>query len=375
METSFSELIHRVSTLSQKFDNTSLLFNNHWVLVNETNSKKELYIFRDNNELIISEDGKVDVALWRYLGKNTLLIEKKNVKNLYKHEFFDQNLIAIKIRDDQNYSFFVNEEKFNQGLNSENEILKYLHNKYLNNETYKKITRRKRKSLSNTKNSGFYNYNFRYNYNYNYNALDKINNKIVVLKNLKKLNSLEGLGFYIFVLASFLPIAFFIIYFKTEVNIFLLGFLIILVLSLKKIIENGNLLFYFLTNLLISYTIVKFLNFKSETLIDFYIIGLNLVLILLLNNIFIKYIKSEQTFLLTNVIITFFICVLAVVNKAQVLFFVNLCVLIPSICFLFYKKLNKNKKHEILITQSGQLAIGFFLISSVIYLLKLFLYI
>ena len=77
MEISFSELIPRVSTLSQKFDNTSLLFNNHWVLVNETNSKKKLYIFRDNNELIISEDGKVDVALWRYLGKNTLLIEKR----------------------------------------------------------------------------------------------------------------------------------------------------------------------------------------------------------------------------------------------------------------------------------------------------------
>ena len=128
----------------------------------------------------------------------------------------------------------MNEEKFDQGLNSENEILKYLHNKYLINNTHNKITRRKRKSLSNTKNSGFYNYNFRYKYNYNYNALDKINNKIVVRKNLKKLNSLEGLGFYIFVLASFLPIAFFIIYFKTEVNIFLLGFLIILVLSLKK---------------------------------------------------------------------------------------------------------------------------------------------
>ena len=74
----------------------------------------------------------------------------------------------------------MNEEKFDLGLNSENEILKYLHNKYLINNTHNKITRRKRKSLSNTKNSGFYNYNFRYNYNYN--ALDKINNKIVVLK-------------------------------------------------------------------------------------------------------------------------------------------------------------------------------------------------
>ena len=180
METNLSVLIPRVRKLSQKFDNTSLILSHHWVLVDEINSKKKLYIFRKNKELLISEDGQVDIASWRYLGKNTLLVENNTVKNLYKHGFFDQNLIAIKIRDDENYSFFVNEEKFDHGLNSENKIAKYLYDKYLNNTIKKKVSRRKRKSYSNKKNSGYYNYNF--NYNYDYNVLDKINNKSAIRK-------------------------------------------------------------------------------------------------------------------------------------------------------------------------------------------------
>jgi len=180
METNLSVLIPRVRKLSQKFDNTSLILSHHWVLVDKINSKKKLYIFRKNKELLISEDGQVDIASWRYLGKNTLLVENNTVKNLYKHGFFDQNLIAIKIRDDENYSFFVNEEEFDHGLNSENKIAKYLYDKYLNNTIKKKVTRRKRKSYSNKKNSGYYNYNF--NYNYDYNVLDKINNKSAIRK-------------------------------------------------------------------------------------------------------------------------------------------------------------------------------------------------
>ena len=180
METNLSVLIPRVRKLSQKFDNTSLILSHHWVLVDEINSKKKLYIFRKNKELLISEDGQVDIASWRYLGKNTLLVENNTEKNLYKHGFFDQNLIAIKIRDDENYSFFVDEEKFDHGLNSENKIAKYLYDKYLNNTIKKKVSRRKRKSYSNKKNSGYYNYNF--NYNYDYNVLDKINNKSAIRK-------------------------------------------------------------------------------------------------------------------------------------------------------------------------------------------------
>ena len=114
------------------------------------------------------------------MGKNTLLIEQEKVKKLYKHGFFDQNLIAIKTDVEGNYSFFVNEEKFDLGLNSENKIAKYLNKKYLNNTIKNKVTRRKRKFIRNKKNSGFYNYNF--NYNYEYNVIDKINNKSAIRK-------------------------------------------------------------------------------------------------------------------------------------------------------------------------------------------------
>jgi len=180
METNLSVLIPRVNKLSQKFDNILLIQSHHWVLINEVENKKNLYIFRDNNELLISDEGHVDISKWRYLGKNTLLIESKNGKCLFKHGFFDDNLIAIKVHDKENYSFFVNEAKFDLGLNSENKIARYLNQKYLNNTIKNKVTRRRRKSYSNKKNSGYYNYNF--NYNYDYNIMDKISNRSSIRK-------------------------------------------------------------------------------------------------------------------------------------------------------------------------------------------------
>jgi YesN/AraC family two-component response regulator len=49
METNLSVLIPRVNKLSQKFDNILLIQSHHWVLINEVENKKNLYIFRDNN--------------------------------------------------------------------------------------------------------------------------------------------------------------------------------------------------------------------------------------------------------------------------------------------------------------------------------------
>ena len=62
------------------------------------------------------------------------------------------------------------------GLDSENKIARYLNQKYLNNTIKNKVTRRRRKSYINKKNSGFY------NYNYKYNVIDKINNKSAIRK-------------------------------------------------------------------------------------------------------------------------------------------------------------------------------------------------
>ena len=204
----------------------------------------------------------------------------------------------------------------------------------------------------------------------------KISNSLLsgaLHKNSKKLNDLYGLGFYIFLMASLLPSLFFIIFFKIEVNILLVGFLIILIPILKKTIENNNSLLNILISLITSFSILKLLNFKAETIVDVSIIVFNLVLMLSLNYILTKLFTSEVKFLYFNLIITFLTCTLAIVIRDETLFFINLAVFTSSSCFVLHNKLNK--KHKILITQSGQVVFGFFIISSVMYMLKSFLYI
>ena len=204
----------------------------------------------------------------------------------------------------------------------------------------------------------------------------KISNSLLsgaLHKNSKKLNDFYGLGFYIFLMASLLPSLFYIIFFKIEVNILLVVILIILIPILKKTIENNNSLLNILISLITSFSILKLLNFKAETIVDVSIIVFNLVLMLFLNYILTKLFTSEVKFLYFNLIITFLTCTLAIVIRDETLFFINLAVFTSSSCFVLHNKLNK--KHKILITQSGQVVFGFFIISSVMYMLKSFLYI
>ena len=192
-------------------------------------------------------------------------------------------------------------------------------------------------------------------------------------KNSKRLNNLYGIGFYIFILSSLLPSLFFIKFFNIEIDMMVLGAFLILIPILKKINENGSLVFSLLVHVMLSYTIVRLLKFETETIVDFSTIGFILVLMLLLNYLLTKIYISEFKLLFLNAIFTFLVCTLAIVIRDETLFFINLSVFTASSCFLLHNKLNK--KHKILITQSGQVVIRFFFISSLIYMLKSFLYI
>ena len=190
-------------------------------------------------------------------------------------------------------------------------------------------------------------------------------------KNSQRLNNLYGIGFYIFVLGSVLPSIFFLIFFKIEVNILMLGFLIILIPIFKKTFDNNNLLISFLAYSLISFVTIRLLNYQIDTIVDISIIGFVLVLMLLLNYLLRKLFISEAKLLSFSAIFTFSICILAIIIRDQPLFFINLTVFTCSSCLLFHNKLNK--KHKILITQSGKSVILFFLVALGSYLLKSFL--
>lgn len=131
MKTFFSDIIPKIQKYSEKLDNITLLTNQHWVVIDDVNQVKIVYIFRQNNELLISQNGKVEKAKWEYLGHNSLLVDKKEESYLFKHGFFDENILALKIDSKDEYAFLVNESKFDKELNSLENIFMFLNEKYI----------------------------------------------------------------------------------------------------------------------------------------------------------------------------------------------------------------------------------------------------
>jgi len=200
----------------------------------------------------------------------------------------------------------------------------------------------------------------------------KVNNSILsgkLHKNSRKIKKTYGLGFYVFLLSSLLPIIVYLIFFKIEVNFLLVGELVILTTILKISVDNNNKFLSILINLLIASIVIKLLNYPTETTIDFIVIAL--VFLLILSFSLINSFISETKLLYINSIITLLICVFGFTIDNQVLFFINLSIFTSSICLLVSNKLNK--KHKILITTGGKLIIGTFLITLASSVIKLFL--
>jgi hypothetical protein len=132
MQTYIADIIPKLQKFSKKLDDLTLLTNQHWVVLDELTKAKNVYIFRSNNELLISSNGKVEKGKWEHLGNNSLLIDKKEESFLFKHGFFDENVMALKIDGKEEYALLVNENRFDGELNSKERVLEFLSNRYLN---------------------------------------------------------------------------------------------------------------------------------------------------------------------------------------------------------------------------------------------------
>lgn len=141
MKTFIADIIPKLQKYSQKLDNLTLLTNQHWVVVDEIANSKTVYIFRSNNELLISKNGEVEKAKWEYLGNNSLLLDLKDKSFLFRHGFFDENVLALKIDGKEEYAFLANETRFDKELNSYDRILEFLKGKYITVQPEKQIDR------------------------------------------------------------------------------------------------------------------------------------------------------------------------------------------------------------------------------------------
>jgi hypothetical protein len=131
MKTFLTDIFPKLNRFSEKLDNLTLLTNQHWVSIDDILSTKTVYIFRTNNELLVSTNGKVEKEKWEFLGNKSLLIDKKSESYLFKHGFFDENILALKVDSSEEYAVFVNENKYDGELNSIDRVFDFLNKKYL----------------------------------------------------------------------------------------------------------------------------------------------------------------------------------------------------------------------------------------------------
>ncbi len=131
MKTFALSFIRELKEYTQKVDNLYYLTNYNWIMLDEISGFKTTYFFRQNGELIISVNGKVEKASWEYLDDSSILIDIRKQYYMLRHGFCDENILALKIDGTEEYAIFINENKYEQELNNLNAVINFLDKNFL----------------------------------------------------------------------------------------------------------------------------------------------------------------------------------------------------------------------------------------------------
>ena len=136
MKAYIKNIIPRIKKYSQKLDDMALLTNKHWVVIDEIENSKLVYVFRSNNELLISKNGRVEKGNWEHIGNNSLLIGQPSGDYLFRQGFFDENVLALKVDGLDEYSLLINQNNYEEDINSVEKVISFLNEKYLRKPTF-----------------------------------------------------------------------------------------------------------------------------------------------------------------------------------------------------------------------------------------------
>ncbi|MDM1041827.1 MULTISPECIES: hypothetical protein [Empedobacter] len=137
MKTFILDIISKITSYSKELDDKSLIINKKWILVDESDEKSS-FIFRENNQLLISENGIIQKSSWDYITNDLVSLEIKNINYLFTPSFLDENLFILKLDGRNEYVVFINENKVQGIINSLQQINDFIDYKYIKNNTSEK---------------------------------------------------------------------------------------------------------------------------------------------------------------------------------------------------------------------------------------------
>ena len=101
-----------------------------WVLVNGISKKKSVYTFREDNILEITRKDNVIKTSWNINIQNIFSIETEDGMIMVKAYFKDNDILVLKHQDKQEFALYINTTKYEDELNSVEDIQLFLKEKY-----------------------------------------------------------------------------------------------------------------------------------------------------------------------------------------------------------------------------------------------------
>ena len=95
-------------------------------MIDDETGLKVGYIFRPSGDLLITQGGRVHKAKWEHLGNQSLLVDKGEESYLFKHGFFSENFLALKVDSTNEYALLVTEKEYDSGIRTSKDVQRAL---------------------------------------------------------------------------------------------------------------------------------------------------------------------------------------------------------------------------------------------------------
>jgi hypothetical protein len=152
MKEYLKDIFPKIIRFSKELDDLAILTNKSWVLLNEEVGVHEVWIFRSNNDLIVSKNGIAIKGKWEFIQEaNSLYIEVGEYQRLINKAFIDDVALLLRLDGDKDIIALANENKINEAFKIneyiENQYLEESHTGYLKNVDEKTVIKPKEISL------------------------------------------------------------------------------------------------------------------------------------------------------------------------------------------------------------------------------------
>jgi len=94
-----------------------------------------VYLFKPNNELIISEDNQITKTRWSFINSNFISITTEDGMILIKAYYKDKDMLVLNQKESEDYAFFINSSAYETTIDTKEDVQQYFKDKYLKKAT------------------------------------------------------------------------------------------------------------------------------------------------------------------------------------------------------------------------------------------------